>query len=147
MAQFIGLATIGRDVVLREHNGDPVANLALAFNYGRKGENNRRPSTWVDAALWGKRAEALAPYLLKGSRVVVTVDDLHMEPYTSAGGAGGVKLVGSISNIELAGDAKRDDGGYAERAAAPPPARAAAPRPAPAARQAPARMPDDDIPF
>ena len=67
MAMMIGLARLGRDAEIRTTSqGDSVATLALAFSYGRKGSDGNRPTQWVDAALWGKRAEALAPYLTKG---------------------------------------------------------------------------------
>ena len=67
-----GLARIGRDAEIRHTaGGDAVASLSLAFTYGRKGEDGKRPTQWVDASLWGKRAEALAQYLTKGSPAMV----------------------------------------------------------------------------
>lgn len=137
MAQLFGLARIGRDCEVRFlADGTAVANVSLAFSYGRKGQDGKRPTQWVDAAIFGKRAESLSPYLLKSGLVSVTVDDIHIETYQGKNGEGH-KLVGSISQIELAG------GGQA--AAAP-----AQQRPAPAPR--PAAKPDfttepDDIPF
>lgn len=66
-----GLARLGRDAELRTTgNGDTVATLALAFTRRVKGE---KLTQWVDGALWGKRAESLAPYLLKGGLVAVTL--------------------------------------------------------------------------
>ena len=56
-----GLARIGRDVELRTtQSGETVAGLSLAFSFGKKGADGKRPTQWVDASLWGKRAEALA---------------------------------------------------------------------------------------
>lgn len=131
-----GLARIGRDVELRRTgSGDAVVSLSLAFTYGRKGEDGKRPTQWVDAALWGKRAEALAPYLLKGGLVAVTLEEVHIETYQSANGPGH-KLAGKVLDIELAG-------GSDKPAAAPRPAAAPAP-----ARQASGFDADDsDCPF
>lgn len=137
-----GLARIGRDVEVRyTPGGDAVASISLAFAYGRKGEDGKRPTQWVDAALWGKRAEALAPYLLKGGLVAVTLEEVHIETFQGSNGPGH-KLVGKVLDIELAGGGDKP---------------AAAPRPAPAPARAPARAPaptgsgfddmDDDIPF
>ena len=57
-----GLARIGRDVELRFlPQGDAVANISLAFTYGRKDSEGKRPTQWVEASIWSKRAEALAP--------------------------------------------------------------------------------------
>ena len=143
MAQLFGLARLGRDAELRTTaQGEHVAGLSLAFSYGRKGQDGKRPTQWVDGALWGKLAGALAPYLLKGANVAVTLDDLHIETFRKADGTDAVKLAGRVSSIELAG------GNQATQA--PRPA-AAAPRPAPAPKpQQPAsgfEDMDSDIPF
>lgn len=97
------LARLGRDVELRYmQNGDPVANLALAINYGKKGEDGNKPTQWVDAAFYGKRAEAMAPYLTKGKLLYVVIEDPHIETYQGKNGQGS-KLVGRIVSIEFAG--------------------------------------------
>lgn len=135
--QAFGLARLGKDAEVRHvPNGDAVVSLALAFTYGKKGADGKRPTQWVDGAFWGARAEALAPYLLKGGLVSITLDDVHIETYQSQKGEGH-KLVGRVAQIELAG------GG--QPAAAPPPAaqRQAA---RPAAKQDFTSVPDD-IPF
>ena len=134
-----GLARLGRDAELRTTGkGDTVATLALAFTRRVKGE---KLTQWVDGALWGKRAESLAPYLLKGGLVAVTLEDVHIETFTSQKGDGH-KLAGRVIDVELAG------GG--ERTAAPAPRQAPAPRPAPAAAPMGSGfedMDDDSIPF
>lgn len=138
-----GLARLGRDAEIRyTQGGDAVASLSLAFSYGRKGEDGRRPTQWVDGSLWGKRAEALAPYLTKGSLVVVTLEDVHIETYQGKNGEGH-KLAGRVIDLELAGGGERQE--------APAPQRAAPQRTQPAPRQAaPAMAFDDmadDVPF
>lgn len=146
MPQLFGLARLGRDAELRyTPDNTPVASLSLAFNYGRRGEDGKRPTQWVDGALWGKPAESLCEYLVKGTAVAVTIDDVHIESFQRADGSSGHKLVGRVTAIELAGSP-------ADRAAAPAPQRAAAPAPRTAARQAAKPATgfddmDDDIPF
>lgn len=105
MGQYIGLARLGNDAVVRMAGTDSVCNLSLAFSYGKKGEDGNRPTQWVDASLWGARADSMAQYLLKGTRLVVTLDDLHIETFPKLEGQG-IKLVARVSNIEFAGDAK-----------------------------------------
>ena len=103
MAQLSGLARIGRDAELRfTQGGDPVASLSLAFSYGKKGDDGNRPTQWVDGSLWGKRAESIAPYLLKGTLVYVVLDDAHIETYPAKDGTQGSKLSGRVSVIEFA---------------------------------------------
>lgn len=146
MAQLFGLARLGRDAEVRfTQAGKPVATLALAFDYGRK-ENGKRPSQWVDAALWGERAETLAPYLLKGQQLSVTVDDVHIETFQKNDGTQGHKLTGRVSNIEFAGSAPQQNGQSQQPAQSAPRQQAQQP----ATRQQPAPdydSFDDDIPF
>ena len=133
-----GLARLGRDAEIRTtSNGEQVATLAPAFSYGRKGSDGKRPTQWVDGALWGKRAEALAPYLLKGGLVSVSLEDVHVETFEGKNGPGH-KLAARVVDVELAG------GG--ERTAAPAPAPRPAPRP-PASASSGFDDMDSDIPF
>lgn len=141
MAKLFGLARIGRDAEIRHTaNQDAVCSLSLAFTWGKKDSSGKRPTQWVDGSLWGKRAEALAPYLLKGTLIAVTLNEVHIETYQGANGAA-TKLAGKVLDIELAG------GPTATSAPAQqPPAPRPAPRPAPAPAPNFADM-DDDIPF
>lgn len=103
MAQLTGVARLGRDTVLRYTNdGTPVADLSLAFIYGRKDPNTgKRPTQWVKGSLWGQRAESLASYLTKGSRFNVTLDDVHVQTFNKQDGTQGVALEGRILTIEF----------------------------------------------
>ncbi|MEN8639632.1 single-stranded DNA-binding protein [Pseudomonas sichuanensis] len=104
MPTLTDIGRIGRDAELRyTPGGDAVCNLALACDYGRKGQNGKRPVQWVDATLWGKQAEAMAPYLVKGQQVHFTIDDAHVETYTKADHSQGVKLTGRVIIIKFAG--------------------------------------------
>ena len=103
MGQLIGLARVGRDAELRHtQQGDAVASVSLAFNYGKKGQDGNRPTQWVDASIWGARAESLTPYLLKGTLLQVTLDDPHIETFQRQDGTQGHKMVGRISSLEFA---------------------------------------------
>lgn len=94
---------IGNDPQVRfTQKGDAVMSLSLAYNYGRKGDDGKKPTQWLDASLWGKQAEALQPFLQKGGQIVATVDDLHIEQYEGKNGPGH-KLVGRIAGLELVG--------------------------------------------
>lgn len=108
-----GMARLGADAELRyTSNGRAVCDLALAFNYGRKGDDGKTPSQLIEASLWEKRAEALAPYLKKGSAVSVVITDPHIETYEKKDGTSGFKLVGKIAEIEFTGE-RRPEGSAA----------------------------------
>ena len=69
MKQITIAGNIGRDAVVRRTNaGDAVAGVPVAVEE-RNGQDRR--TLWFDCSLWGKRGEALAQYLTKGSRVTV----------------------------------------------------------------------------
>lgn len=159
MAKLYGLMRLGRDAeIKRMQDGEAVCNLSLAYDYGKKDGNGDRPTQWVDAALWGKRAESVAEYLVKGSKHLFTIDGVHMEKYIDKEGFEAFTLKGTVSDVEL-GD-RKDSAPQrqpAQQSSQAPQRRAPAPAPAPRQqqRQAPPRNnddgyggpPDEDIPY
>lgn len=104
MANYSGVFRIGREPEMRYMpSGEPVLALAVVTNYGKKGSDGNRPSQWVDAALFGKRAESLSPYLAKGNQVYLVINDLHIETYQKKDGTTSSSLRGVIGDIELIG--------------------------------------------
>ncbi len=137
IATFAGF--IGRDAELRFiPSGDAVAGFSLAVSTGTK---DNPDTLWVDCSLWGKRAESLAPYLLKCTPVTVC-GDVGLEQYTTKSGQAGAKTTCRVDKLTFGGKAGGGNGDYSPPAAAPRPA----PRPAPAPAPAGGGF-DDDIPF
>jgi single-strand DNA-binding protein len=131
-----GVGRLGADAEVRyTAGGEPVATLSLAWNYGRKGEDGKRPSQWVRASLWGKRAESLAEFLVKGSSVWVALGDVHVREW-EANGKSGVSLEGRVLELDFVGG--RSDPGAKPATIAKAPARGAPVQ---------AGFPDDDVPF
>jgi single-strand DNA-binding protein len=126
-----GLARIGRDVEL-DHlsSGLAVCKVSLAFNVGF---GDRRTTTWVEASLWGKQAEALSPYLLKGTAIVAYLKDIKLDEYTKRDGTHGAKLIGTLTDIDFAGGKKEEGGSQ--------------PKPQPKPQPQNFEDFDDDIPF
>lgn len=59
---------LGKDAEVRfMANGDPIANFSVADSQGKD-----KPTIWWNCSLFGKRAESLAPYLVKGQSVTVS---------------------------------------------------------------------------
>ncbi|WP_095151846.1 single-stranded DNA-binding protein [Pseudomonas sp. Irchel s3b5] len=148
MPTLTDVGRIGRDAELRfTPSGDPVINLALACDYGRKGQDGKRPTQWVDATLWGKQAEAMAPYLLKGQQVYFTMDDAHIETYAKTGGGEGFKLTGKIILIKFVGSPPQAANQPQQQARPQQSRQQAAAQPAQNQQAAPPDSFDDDIPF
>jgi single-strand DNA-binding protein len=121
-----GLFRLGRDAEIRSlPTGDQVVELALAYNYGKKGQDGNRPSQWIKASFWGERAAKVAPYLRKGDQVVVHLSDLHIETYEGKNGPGS-SLVGRVDDLELvSGQQPQGQQQAPQRQAAPAPRQAA----------------------
>lgn len=149
MAQLSGLARIGRDVEVRyTPAGDAVANLSLAFTYGKKDPNTGNRSTqWVEGSIWGNRAEAMAPHLTKGTQIYVVLDDARLEEFQKQDGSRSTKLTGRVSTIEFASRPNQ------QAQAAPPQQRTPQQAPPRQTARQPAPMSDnfadleDDIPW
>jgi single-strand DNA-binding protein len=61
---------IGKDAELRRTGGgDGVLSFNVAVSEGRD-----KPTVWFQCSLWGKRGEALQPYLTKGTFAVASGD-------------------------------------------------------------------------
>lgn len=63
---------VGNVKNLKDVGGDKVLNFSIAVDNGKDKSGEKREPTWFDCALWGKRAESLAPYITKGSKLVVS---------------------------------------------------------------------------
>lgn len=141
MLNAIAHGRLGRDVELRyTPDNTAVAELALACNYGRKGQDGKQPTQWLKATIWGKQAEALAPHLTKGKGLCVVVSGLHVREFTKQDGTPSWALEGRVDSIDFTGAGPREGA-----AAAPPPP----PKPVARQPQEPTGFDDmdDDIPF
>lgn len=138
-----GIARLGRNAEIRyAGDGTAVANLALAYNYGKKDGEGKRPTQWIDASLWGERATKLEQYLLKGQQLCVVLDDVSVHTFDKKDGTTGTSLRARVVSIEFAGSRPAD----AERA---PATATAAPAAKPAVAKPAGKFDDfeDDIPF
>lgn len=112
-----GLARVGRDAELRPTSSTSVCNVTLAFNVGY---GDRKTTTWVDVAIWGKQAEGLQPLLVKGVAIVAYLKEIKLEEYTKRDGTGGAKLTATLVDMEFAGS-KTDAAPQQPTRQAPPP--------------------------
>ena len=108
MQQLLIAGTIGKDAVIRKtQGGEPVASFSVVVDNGKDKSGNKRDGTWYEASLWGKRGEALGPYLTKGTRVTITGRPTARVYKDSA------YLGVAVSEIELQGGGKSQSGnGY-----------------------------------
>ncbi len=136
-----GICRIGKDAEVRfTPGGTAVANVSLAFTYGKKGEDGKRPTQWVDASIWGQRAEPMAPYLLKGKQIVAYLEDVHLQTYTKGDGTQNTKMVARLADLEFVSDGS-------DHKPTQKPQSAPQSRPAPAQQDSGFDDFPDDVPF
>lgn len=95
-----GIGNVGRDAEMRyTPNNEPVCsfNFALTSGYGDK-----QITTWLNCTVWGKRAETLAPMLIKGTKIGVT-GELANRPYKAKDGTEKYSLELRVSDVTLLG--------------------------------------------
>ena len=132
MNNIIIAGQLGRDAELRSlSDGTPVASFSVADSQGRE-----KHTIWWNASLFGKRAESLAPYLVKGQAVTISGTVTERE-WTDKDGAKRKSMDVRVQDVALQGG-KRDQG------EAPAPTRRPAAAPAGGGFD---DMPGDDIPW
>ncbi len=119
--------SLGKDAEVKYlANGDAICNFSVADSQGRD-----KPTIWWNCGLYGKRAESLSQYLVKGQAVTVTGSVSERE-WTSKDGEKRKSMDVRVNDIALQGG-RRDAEPQQERRQAPAPA--------------PVDMSDDDLPF
>ena len=140
---------IGRDAENKStSSGDSVASFSLGVSIGTR---DAPKTLWIDCSLWGKRADALSPYLRKGTSVTVS-GDVDCRAFTSKK-TGEVTAVITCRVDKLTFGSKAESRETPQAFTEPKPTAAsnsykAAKEGAPVAKPAPAAATfDDDIPF
>ena len=91
---------IGADAALRyTPGGDPVCSFSFALS---SGFGDKKLTTWLNANLWGARAETLAPMLLKGTTIGI-VGELTNRPYKAKDGTEKFSLEVRVNDLTLLG--------------------------------------------
>lgn len=112
LTTFVG--RVGKDAVTRfTQGGDPIVGFSLAAD---NGFGDKKQTLWFDASGFGKRYEAVCPYLLKGAQVWVAGEQGEREH------DGKVYKTLRLTDLQLVGS-KPDAGNGTPRQNAPQPSR------------------------
>ena len=94
------IGSLGKDAEIKyTANGDAVASFSFALN---SGYGERQITSWLNCNIWGKRAETLAPMILKGTKVGIT-GELTNRPYKAKDGTEKYSLEVRINDVTLLG--------------------------------------------
>lgn len=111
MNSIIVAGNLGKDMEIRTMpNGDPVGSFSVADSQGRN-----KPSIWWNCQLFGKRATALQPYLMKGQQVTVCGSATERE-WTDKDGQKRKSMDIRVQEIALQGGKREQQSAPAERA-------------------------------
>ena len=98
MNVFTFTGGLGKDCVKKfTQKGDAVTSFSVAVNSGF-GDN--KVTSWANCTLWGKQAESLEPYLLKGVSVGIS-GELTLRSYDNKDGTKGSSLEVRVSSVTL----------------------------------------------
>ncbi|MDX1465568.1 MAG: single-stranded DNA-binding protein [Halomonas sp.] len=98
---YAAVGRIGRDAEVRHTpNGNAVAGFPVAVDVGF---GDRKETLWLDASLWGKRAEGgLTQHLMKGQQVFVQ-GEIGTREFQKRDGTPGFAVTLKVSEIDLVG--------------------------------------------
>lgn len=116
MATFTMTGWLGKDAELRETSGGTqVCTFSAAYETKTNGE---KVTHWVKGAIFGKRAAALAPHLLKGKLVEFSGTPVVSTWADKKSGEPRGQIEVTVSEVVLHGGGERDAGPVADRAKA-----------------------------
>jgi single-strand DNA-binding protein len=134
MNSFNFTARIGKDCETRYTNsGDAIVSFTAAVS---SGYGDKEVTTWVNCSMFGKRGEAVSPYLLKGTQIAVS-GELTNRKYTDKSGNEKYSLDVRVNDVTLIG-------GKQEAQQSAQPTRS---QPAPERQAQSVEDMDDDVPF
>lgn len=95
---------LGKDAEVRyAPNGDTIASFSVALSHGY---GDKKGTAWLRCSLFGKRAESIAPYLVKGQLVGI-VGEFAPREYEKDGQTR-MSLDVRVSNVDLLGKRNED---------------------------------------
>jgi single-strand DNA-binding protein len=115
-AQISVVGTLGRDAEL---GYTPNGSVNLKFSVATEaGSGDKKHTNWFNVTLWGKSAETMQEYLVKGKQVAVA-GRFDIRDYTDKEGKSRYSLEISADNVQLVGSRSDGDGANVGNAAAP----------------------------
>ena len=94
MLNITAHGNLGKDPEIKKVNDTQVASFSLAARTGKD------ETTWIDCAVWGKRAETVVNYLHKGDKITVAGNG-KVRVYQKKDGTEGRSLDLRVSDFTL----------------------------------------------
>ena len=92
---------LARDAKINStEKGDSVGSFSVGV---KSGYGDKAVTNWINCSLWGKRADSLAPYLMKGQGVAIS-GELSLRKYKSKDGTEGASMEVRVADVTLIGN-------------------------------------------
>lgn len=98
MNKIILIGRLGRDAELA-YTGSQTAYIKFSLAHSRK-QAGERKTTWFECVMFGKRAEALAPYIRKGEQLAVE-GSLEVSSYVAKDGQKKERISINVTDVTL----------------------------------------------
>ena len=99
LSQATIIGHLGRDAEQKQAGGQSLVEFSVGVTPFTKGEKN---TNWFRCTMWGRRGEAVLPYLTKGTAVLVS-GSFQARDYTKKDGTAGYSLEINASELVLLG--------------------------------------------
>lgn len=107
---FVG--NTGRDAEIRYvPSGDAITNFSVAV---KAGYGKNEVTTWVNCSIFGKRGEAVAPYIKKGVQIAVSGEGL-LRTWENKEGIKQSSLECRVNNVTLLGSKQSGENDNSQR--------------------------------
>lgn len=100
------LGRLGKDIEMNGEGNSVRGNFSVATDRSKKNRDGEweKETQWFNCTIWGKRAENLSPYMLKGTTVFV---EGEIKEYQKKDGGMGWSV--DVKDVQLAGKGGRPD--------------------------------------
>jgi len=115
------IGRLGRNAELRVVGATTVCSFALAVDKQKKKDELKAGTDWYSCEIWGKRGEALMPYLMVANKVAVSGRQ-EQQTFQKTDGTPGFKVVINVNDIDLLSPAPAQAPPAPPKPATPPPA-------------------------
>ena len=105
MNNAVVAGNVGQSELKYLASGDPVLTFSVADSQGKD-----KGAIWWNCSLFGKRAESLAQYIVKGTPVTAT-GTLSLRSYENKQGVNVTNLELRVNDVALQGGKRDDQGG------------------------------------
>ena len=102
MIKLIVSGRVGQDAELKSVGDTTVCSFSVAHTEKVYGTNPKETTVWISCSVWGERAVKLAPFITKGTYIVVEGSG-GVNAYTQKNGEAAAVINCRVTSLEFGG--------------------------------------------